>query len=106
VFEPLAAPALRVIAQRMLTQSALRLSEKSAVLRWDEHALDALCARCRDGAMGARPLRRMIAREAEEKACRLLLQRGQDGALSMLLTAHDGALALECDRCPQAAGSS
>ncbi len=95
IFEPLEKAQLEKIAGIMLENLAARLSGLGVELKVDASALCYFASFEQDKAYGARPLRRKIRSDAEDKlACMLLtgeIQRGD----SVLLVQKDGKLKIE-----------
>jgi ATP-dependent Clp protease ATP-binding subunit ClpC len=73
VFKKLTREQIQEIAEKMLTPLTLRMSEKGVVLSVEPSALELLAAQGFDPVMGARPLRRAIQSEIEDKLAEKLL---------------------------------
>jgi ATP-dependent Clp protease ATP-binding subunit ClpC len=75
VFAPLARASVREVARRMLAKTAASLfAEKGVELDVSDHAIDALLdLGGYDPSLGARPMRRTIAREVEARLANLVL---------------------------------
>ncbi len=75
VFAPLARDSVREVARRMLAKTAASLfAEKGVELDVSDHAIDALLdLGGYDPSLGARPMRRTIAREVEARLANLVL---------------------------------
>ena len=73
VFEPLTRPEIREIAEMLLADTRARLTAQGIDLVVEPGALDRLAELGYDPAFGARPLRRVIAREVERKLAKVLL---------------------------------
>ncbi|GAA1848932.1 ATP-dependent Clp protease ATP-binding subunit [Pseudonocardia ailaonensis] len=93
LFHPLGREHLREITELLLTGTRERLAAQGITLEVTPAALDRLAERGHDPHFGARPLRRLIGREVERKAARLLLS-GEVRDRLLLDLADDGTLRL------------
>ena len=73
VFHPLASDVLLTIAETLLQESAGRFSRLGIALTWDSKTAAVLCAQGDSKTYGARPLRRLLARQVEDPAALMLL---------------------------------
>lgn len=73
VFEPLELDGLTAIARTLLEESAQRLARHGVTLELPQEEVEALARQAAREGAGARPLRRLIAREVEDKAACALL---------------------------------
>ena len=105
VFQPLGNADKQRICQKLLAQSRERLLAQGVALSWDDEAVAELSLRCSDPALGARPLRRLVTQEVDDRACALLLGEGLPRGSLLRLTVRDHALALERVPAPLAAGN-
>ena len=92
VFEPLNAESMRRIAALMLSEYKDPLAAKGVALEWTDAALDCLCEKAKSGKFGARDLRRVIRKEAEDKMAERIIQG--DVPPKFLLDAADGEIIL------------
>ena len=92
VFEPLNAESMRRIAALMLSEYKDPLAAKGVALEWTDAALDCLCEKAKSGKFGARDLRRVIRKEAEDKMAERIIQG--DVPPKFLLDAADGEIVL------------
>jgi len=95
VFHPLSGAALETITRQLLEQTAARLRRLGVELRWEEEALRVLSAMGDDRTYGARPLRRIVAREVEDPAARLLLEGSLAAGQKLVLRKGDKGLTVE-----------
>ena len=73
VFHPLSEDVLRTITEHLLHESAQRFARLGVKLVWEDTVPAALCAQGDSRSYGARPLRRVLARQVEDPAAQLLL---------------------------------
>ena len=74
LFDPLDLTAMTAIARELLDQSGARLARHGVRLELPPGQVEALARRAAREGAGARPLRRLIAREVEDRAARGLLE--------------------------------
>ncbi len=106
VFQPLSLETKAGICRKLLAQSAARLQSQDIALTWDETAVDLLAAQASDPALGARPLRRAILREVEDRACDMLLRGVLPAGSAARLHVQDGSLVIDRLHAPLAAGGA
>jgi ATP-dependent Clp protease ATP-binding subunit ClpC len=94
LFHALDRTQLRRITELMLAQTAVRLANQGITLRASEPALDWLAEHGHQPELGARPLRRTIAREVERALSRLIIAGDLGSGQPVQLDVADGALTL------------
>jgi ATP-dependent Clp protease ATP-binding subunit ClpC len=94
LFHALDRSQLRRITELMLAQTAVRLAHQGITLRASEPALDWLAEHGHQPELGARPLRRTIAREVERALSRLIIAGDLGSGQPVQLDVADGALTL------------
>jgi ATP-dependent Clp protease ATP-binding subunit ClpC len=94
LFHALDRTQLRRITELMLAQTAVRLAHQGITLRASEAALDWLAEHGHQPELGARPLRRTIAREVERALSRLIISGDLGSGQPVQLDVADGALTL------------
>lgn len=95
VFQPLSKSELREIVDLMLREVEESMSEAGYAIRMTPAAKDWLVEKGYDPRYGARPLRRTIQREVEEKLSDLLLSGAFVGALGAKAGVKNGLLQIE-----------
>ncbi|MBE6935232.1 MAG: ATP-dependent Clp protease ATP-binding subunit [Ruminococcaceae bacterium] len=95
VFHRLERAEIRQIAALMLQDVTKRLAAMEVTLTWEEEALDRLTELGYDPVYGARPLRRVIQTQVEDRAAELLLTGGAARGDRVVLTLQDGSLAVK-----------
>ena len=90
VFHRLERQEIRQIAGLMLREVEKRLTQMEVHLTWDDAALDRLVDQGYDPVYGARPLRRVIQTQVEDRAAELLLTGGAARGDTVLLTVENG----------------
>ncbi len=94
LFHALDRPQLRRITALMLAQTADRLAAQGITLQAGEAALDWLAEHGHQPELGARPLRRTIARELDRKLSRLIIAGELGSGQRVELDVVDGELAV------------
>ncbi len=94
LFHALDRTQLRRITELMLAQTAVRLAHQGITLRASDAALDWLAEHGHQPELGARPLRRTIAREVERALSRLIIAGDLGSGQPVQLDVADGALTL------------
>ena len=92
VFRPLGEEGLRAVAEKLLRQLARRMEEIPLSIAADERAVQLLARRGYDPRYGARPLRRLIAREVEDVIAEGMLGREILAGDNLCLTAEGETL--------------
>ncbi len=92
IFHRLGAPELRQITQKLLDELSERFAALHLSLRVSPEALDALAKMGADERYGARPLRRAVQREIEDRAAELLLSGEATAGDSLRVEAEAGEL--------------
>ncbi len=87
-FAPLGRETLEQLARRELEALAEKCRERGLELTWDQTAEQALAGACRDGALGARPLRRAVEEQVEDPLAAAILTG--TGGEQAHLTAEEG----------------
>ena len=87
-FGPLEGAALRAILRRELGALAENCQKQGVTFTWDEQAEEALLSGCKERALGARPLRQLVERQAEDPLAAAILL-GAAGKTARL-TAENG----------------
>ncbi len=95
VFHRLEKDEIRRIAGLMLGEVTKRLEGMEIGLGWDDAALDKLVDMGYDPVYGARPLRRVIQTQVEDRAAELMLTGGAAHGDRVLLTVENGEFALK-----------
>ena len=95
VFHRLEREEIRKIAGLMLNEVRNRLTGMEIGLVWDDAALDRLVDQGYDPVYGARPLRRVIQTQVEDRAAELLLTGGAAKGDTVLLTVENGEYSLK-----------
>ena len=90
LFQPLGREHLRDILRRELEELARMCQRQDVTLCWDERAEQALLAGCGDPALGARPLRQLVEKQAEDPLAAAILAGA--GGKTARLTAENGAV--------------
>ena len=98
VFSTLEAPQLRAITELLLGDSTARLAELGISLELSTEAVDWLAERGYQPEYGARPLRRAIARELDDKVADLLIDDAAVDGDTVTVDVVDGALVLHTRR--------
>ena len=98
VFSTLEAPQLREITELLLRDSTARLAELGISLELSTEAVDWLAERGYQPEYGARPLRRTIARELDDKVADLLIDDAAVDGDTVTVDVVDGALVLHTRR--------
>ena len=83
---------MRKIAALMLSEYKDPLAAKGVALSWTDAALDCLCDKVKSGKFGARDLRRVIRKEAEDQMANRIIQGHLPAAFR--LDAEEGAIVL------------
>ncbi|UZJ26672.1 ATP-dependent Clp protease ATP-binding subunit [Rhodococcus antarcticus] len=94
VFAPLEAAQLREITGLVLDASRVRLAELGVGLQVGEAAVDWLAERGHQPELGARPLRRTVARELDDKVADLLIDDAVHSGDTVHVDVEDGELVL------------
>jgi ATP-dependent Clp protease ATP-binding subunit ClpC len=97
LFEALDRAEIREIAEMMLAGTRARLAAQGVELVVDPEALDRLAELGHRPEYGARPLRRVVAREVERRLARLLLAEELRAGGRARLTVKEGELSLTSD---------
>ncbi|GAA2878990.1 ATP-dependent Clp protease ATP-binding subunit [Pseudonocardia halophobica] len=97
LFEALDRAEIREIAEMMLAGTRARLAAQGVELVVEPEALDRLAELGHRPEYGARPLRRVVAREVERRLARLLLAEELRAGGRARLTLNDGELSLISD---------
>ena len=90
LFQPLGREHLRDLLRRELEELARMCRRQDVTLCWDERAEQALLAGCGDPALGARPLRQLVEKQAEDPLAAAILAGA--GGKTARLTAENGAV--------------
>ena len=98
VFSTLEAPQLRKITELLLGDSTARLAELGISLELSTEAVDWLAERGYQPEYGARPLRRTIARELDDKVADLLIDDAAVDGDTVTVDVVDGTLVLHTRR--------
>ncbi|MBQ3259096.1 MAG: ATP-dependent Clp protease ATP-binding subunit, partial [Clostridia bacterium] len=93
-FSPLTQEDYERIAVLMLTELVSPLAERGITLSWDETVPQTLAAKAFGGKRGARDLRNVIRREAEDAIASMIVDHCDESITSIHLTEHDGVLCL------------
>ncbi len=93
-FAPLTQENYEKIAVLMLTELVAPLAERGITLSWDDNVPAVLAAKAFGGKRGARDLRNVIRREAEDAIASLIVDHCDESITSIHLTEHDGVLCL------------
>ena len=94
VFHPLSPQALHTIAENLLQTCGERFARLGVTLVWDKEATAAVCAMGDAKTYGARPLRRILARQVEDPAARMLLSGELVSGNTLCLTARGNQVSL------------
>jgi DNA-binding transcriptional LysR family regulator len=94
VFHPLSPQALHAIAENLLRTCGERFARLGVTLVWDKEATAAVCAMGDAKTYGARPLRRILARQVEDPAARMLLSGELVSGNTLRLTARGNQVSL------------
>ncbi len=97
VFHRLEKDEIRRIANLMLGEVTARLAGMEIHLTWDDAALDKLVDMGYDPVYGARPLRRVIQTQVEDRAAELMLTGGASHGDTVRLSVENGGFALKKD---------
>ena len=97
VFHRLEKDEIRKIANLMLGEVTKRLELMEIRLSWDDAALDRIVDLGYDPVYGARPLRRVIQTQVEDRAAELMLTGGASRGDEVKLTVENGEFALKKD---------
>ncbi len=103
VFRPLKLEEIRSIVDLMIKNLNKRLSEQGLSVELSDEARDWLAGRGYEPSQGARPLRRLIQREIENKLSEMILREELTDGDAVLVRVEDGCLLLE--RKPKKKGS-
>ncbi|MBM4436801.1 MAG: AAA family ATPase [Actinobacteria bacterium] len=95
IFHSLTQPQLRQIVDFMVTELQKRLQEQGIAIELSTAAKDLILTRGWNPDYGARPLRRTLQREIENRIARLLLEGACGEGCSVLVDAADGDFRLE-----------
>ena len=90
LFRPLEQDSLAAILERELEKLADKCRLQGLELVWDDHARQALLGQCRDGSLGARPLRQTVERLVEDPLAVAILTGGTSDRVTV--TAADGVV--------------
>ncbi|MBQ6830399.1 MAG: ATP-dependent Clp protease ATP-binding subunit [Clostridia bacterium] len=93
-FAPLTQEDYERIAVLMLTELVSPLAERGITLSWDETVPQTLAAKAFGGKRGARDLRNVIRREAEDAIASMIVDHCDESITSIRLTEQDGVLCL------------
>ncbi len=103
LFKPLTQPEIERIVDLMFNDLRARLADRQMTLEVTEEARRCIAEQGFDPTLGARPLRRFIAREVETRIGRALLAGDiHDGAV-IRVGLHEGELAVSHENPPTAA---
>ncbi|WP_083441283.1 ATP-dependent chaperone ClpB [Nitriliruptor alkaliphilus] len=94
IFDRLAAEQLRAIADIQLDRLRHRLAERDLTLEVTPAALDWLAERGFDPVYGARPLKRVIRKELEDRLAKALLTGAIEDGRTVTVDVHDGEVTL------------
>ena len=94
VFRPLEAPQMEAIAKKLLGGVSRRLEENGVAFLPSAGAIRLLAEKGADRRYGARPLRRLIRRQVEDKAAELLLRQAVSPGGTLYLDAKEEELVL------------
>jgi len=94
VFHPLEQQELEAVTRQLLEQTARRMAEQGLHLQAESGAVAWLAAQAGDPEYGARPLRRLIARQVEDRCADLMLQNALHPGDTLILRAEAGQLRL------------
>ncbi len=75
VFDPLGEETLKDIAQLMLTEYVKPMAQKGISLTWTDEVLALICKKAQGGKFGARDIRRVIRKEAEDKIAEIIVDK-------------------------------
>ncbi len=95
VFRPLNEGDYQRIAGLMLDELKAPLKEKGILFNYDDSALQAIAKTAFGSKSGARDLRRVIRKEAEDKICLMLVDNPEAPPALVRLTTEEGKLKLE-----------
>lgn len=95
VFRPLNREEIRTIATRLLASTGRRLAEKGVTLHVEEDALTALAEAGFNPMYGARPLRRCLRRQVEDKLAEMLLDGRLQSGDTAAVCLRDGTVQVE-----------
>ena len=95
LFHALDRAELRRITHLMLAETGERLRAQGITLDVSESAVDWLAERGHQPELGARPLRRTIARELDRKLSRMIIARDLGPGQRVVADVVDGALTLQ-----------
>jgi len=98
VFDPLGSEQIREIVDIQVALLAGRVAERKLALELTDSARDQLARRGYDPAFGARPLRRLIQREIQDRLAMLLLSGEVVEGDRVLIDAQNDELAFRVDR--------
>ncbi len=77
VFDPLGEETLKEIANLMLTEYVKPMQQKGINLTWTDEVLQLICKKAQGGKFGARDIRRVIRKEAEDKIAEIIVENLQ-----------------------------
>jgi len=103
LFRKLDRSQLRRIVSLMLHETAQRLEAQGFGFTVDDGALDWLAEHGYEPEYGARPLRRLIQREVDDRIAELLVAGSLAEDARVTVTAHDGSLAVRAEQLAAAA---
>jgi len=95
VFHPLSYEQLTHIAKLFISNLNKRLINQGANLKVTESALKYLIDKGYDSEYGARPLRRLIEQEVEDKIAEQFLEGNIDASSTIIISAKDGSLSFK-----------
>ena len=95
IFHPLSSEETRQIADRMAQQIGQRLTGLGVTLQMEPEALDLVAREGSDQDYGARPMRRYLAAQLEDRAAELLLRGELASGTALRVSAGGDGLALE-----------
>ena len=94
IFNRLGREAIREIVDVQLKRIAKRFADQDMFLEVNDEARDWLANRGCDPAFGARPLKRVLRKELEDRAARLLLSGQAQPGTTIFVSVRDGELAV------------
>jgi len=104
LFRKLEKPQLREIVRLLLDATSARLADRSITLTVTDAAVEWIAEHGFEPEFGARPLRRLIQREVDDRVADLLVADGVEAGDSVFVDAHDGSLTVDAgSRMPAAA---
>jgi ATP-dependent Clp protease ATP-binding subunit ClpA len=94
VFQPLSIESYQKIAKLMLDEMRAPLAEKDIGLEISDEVYVYIAKKAFNGKYGGRDIRRVIRKELEDKVANLIIEKGESGISTILISIQDEQIAV------------